>query len=297
MKKLTIYSTIWLAIAIITIIGTALAVVGFTSGASTTLYIDKNGIHRESEATNESHDTGEIKKLDINASSAHIDVIASDKYGYEIISRTGSNFDNSYENGTLKIKQRYGFRLNIFSIYTGEDVIKVYLPADALLGDITVKNSSGKVNVDSINSDNTYIRIDSGKAQIENTVGKRVKVDVSSGNVNISNVKAENFDVVLSSGKINADRLDSNGLNLYISSGKANLSGKLGGTNRIKVSSGTVNMDITGDKSSYSKILSVDSGSIKIDGVKTKTGEIISDADNSLDISINSGRANINFTK
>ncbi|WBL41702.1 DUF4097 family beta strand repeat-containing protein [Algoriphagus halophytocola] len=200
----------------------------------------------------------------------------------------------------LKISYERSSRNSSWGNNRNKGYIKITGPKEIAL---SLKNSSGTVDVDGVSNEETNLRVSSGKVNAQNIMGDlRVKASsgslnlnnisgdviagVTSGNANISNVNG-NLDYESTSGSLDADSIDGE-LSVSLTSGNAKLS-NIGSLGRLKFTSGNIrasnaglsgNTEFNGtsgnfkiqtdsDLKAFNFSLRASSGNLKVGGINT----------------------------
>jgi len=332
---------IWKIIILTIVVGLVFSVVAMGMGASRWVYWTFQGVHIV--------DTGDEKKItelnlarieniEISADNSDIEFIQSDQYGVEILIYSG-DVQWGVENKKLSISfgDQGGIRffdLNLSFRYP-RNSIKVYLPADALLstvsvktsagnmklgdfraGDVWIKNSFGKLSVDSIACNQLEIEMNAGDFTGKNlSVAKEIKyrndfgsskfeavgandlnVQCSSGGIEMNRVTAANVNVRNDFGNITATDLTSLSANIHARSGGINVSGTFTGQTVIHNNFGNIRFATSLSREDYTYDLSTDFGSVSVDdsrsGSSARGGN---ESANSLKITNSSGGIQVYF--
>jgi len=334
---------IWQIAACAMALGLILAGIGFISGGAKALTVGQNGIHllKDTPYTLKNPNIEAFQSIDFDIQSADVDFIKSDHYGIEI-HYSGDTRKPLYtvENGTLKVtnagKNEFIFFNIDFGISNRSNAIKVYLPANVSLKDVTIKNASGDLNLGNFTaqkadikvpfgnvtmhdvcSDTLSVTINSGDGILRNINAKKLQVNdyfgditiddmtasqltsvMKSGDYTIRNSKVDNMNVTNKFGKIGASNITTTQLTAQCNSGDMEFSGAIGGKTDIVSKFGDVDFSTSLPESQYSYDLSVKFGDIKVNGNEDapKVKEN-SGAANSLTISNSSGDINADFQK
>jgi DUF4097 and DUF4098 domain-containing protein YvlB len=288
----------WVIVLCLAVVGAGLMIGGYFLGADTDIYIDESGFNIGNDddyKTISQRDTEEISAIEIDTASTNIEIIPSDEYGFDI---TGRSLEYSFENGTLEVTQKNTFfKWHLFGINAENDSIRIYLPGNAHLENVSINNSSGKLNISGFNADKVDVDLTSGRTIIHSVKAGTLAANSSSGDIKITDTSADKFDINLTSGDLSMSGIDSNGYSARLTSGSARLEGDFRGDSIIEVTSGNVNMDIEGDKSDYRRFISITSGSASVDGDRDDLNDSNTGASNSIEINVTSGSAEINFGK
>lgn len=291
---------LWKTLLTMAVIGAALMAAGYVLGAEMSVYIDFGGLHigNEERGMQSQPDIGKVTDIEIDVLSADIEIVPSDKFGFDISSRDNAPITYTLEGGRLKISQALMRSLRLVNLdfdFTN-DTVTVYVPESEALNNVSIKTLSGTINIGELNCRRLEMSMASGNTKIYRAMAKELNVHSVSGDVALNQCEAENFGFVLASGKLTADGLQSNGLSVNLTSGDANISGRFNGSNSIKVLSGDVNMKIYGEEDDYNRTVSLVSGDVHINGTKSNAS-VRNSADNDLIIDITSGDVKIEFVK
>ena len=334
--------TIWKVVIILVAVGLVLSIVGVAMGASRWVYWDRSGSHIvdvSAEKRITELDLEQIKNIEIKADFSDIEFITSDKYGIDICYRDevvtwgleSGNLTVSVNNA-VRVRPRF-FDINLSFTYP-KNYIKVYLPADAELDNVSVYTSAGDIKAGSFNAD--YVQIDNdfgrldvnsitcnrlkikmsagdfsgrnlvsgdieyrndfGKSKFETINAKSLNVNCSAGDIRLSGCKVESIDVNNDFGKITATDLISSKTNIYASAGDIDISGEFSGQTVIKEDFGSVRFTTSKAKEDYSYDVFTDFGSVMVDNSRVRGGtQSGSSAVNSLYITNSAGDIHVNF--
>jgi hypothetical protein len=289
--------TLWKITACAAVAGALLVSVGLLFGANTNgFYVDTNGVHVNSENQFTlvcKSDIDVISQINIDVASAHVRVIQADSYGFEIYGKDG-RFNYSFVNGRLEISQRHIFSIG-FMFKTPQEYVEIRLPQGAILDDVSMRIASGKIDVESLRCDTLDLRLTSGRANLVNVQTNTTVMRVTSGSIILNNAVSDSFNFALSSGNITANGLQSGGLHATATSGNINLSGVFYGNTTANVTSGRIRVDVDGIEQDYNRVINVTSGRVNVNSVRSGSGNVNYNAQNTLDISAISGNIDISF--
>lgn len=230
---------------------------------------------------------------DIEEAVTGID-ISAENMSVEIIQENIANIRLEYESGSsdvmpaiecrdgiLYIKQQTENKLlNInFGLLGGEELLKVYIPADADINDVTVDTKNGKVDIGSGMS-----------------VGK-LKVKTNNGAILADNVKVtERTELVTSNGKIECNGEFYKYTYIKTSNGAVSIAGKYYDEIIVNTSNGKIEADMALSEREYDIDADTGNGIIKINGDKS-SGSIIRERgkDNKLKLKTGNGSIDIKF--
>ncbi|MEG0771248.1 MAG: DUF4097 family beta strand repeat-containing protein [Clostridia bacterium] len=291
---------LWCGIIILFIAGLIVATIGFCMGGARSLYIDEKGVNiMQKDFVNEivKIDLDKFSELSVNASSQIVEVIASDKYALELDCRNPEKISYTLENDKLTVKNNSGFMMDFnFGINMKADVIRIYLPTEAVLNKLDAKVTSGKIIANDQKTKELVLSVNSGTAEINNIVSEKGVLKVTSGNVTVNNSNFEKLETSVISGKMKLFDITSNELLAKVTSGNLEANGELLGNVNVNVTSGSAKLSLKGSSIDYSKKLKATSGNVVVDNIKTTDvyTEILN-TENTLDLSTTSGAIKVDF--
>ena len=271
-KMSAIKDNIWKIILIIIAVGLIVSLIGFLMGAKRWIYInDKGGISivdTSKEITVNDFALDSFTSMEIDADSADVEIIISDKYGIE-----ATYFDKKdnpvwkVENNVLKVDYPQKDTLMLFNFNLSfnfkNSKLKIYLPQDAELGEADIKLSYGKVKIDELKVKELSIKNSFGDVNINNITAEDIKLTLSSGKFNVSNITAKEITAKNSYGAGYFKTVTTDRLSVKMSSGDLSLTGCTIGALDIKNSYGAVNCQ---DIVSGGTDINVSSGAIRLKG-------------------------------
>ncbi|MCL1791200.1 MAG: DUF4097 domain-containing protein [Peptococcaceae bacterium] len=315
---------LWLVLGIVVVVGLMLMGVGLIIGGIPDLYIDWDGIHLGETDRQEfsSGDLGKISGLDVLTSSIRVEIIpVSSAAGETASAHLSVDCDKnqqitwSVENGELRVRQTSRLVWQILNIGgLRDDIVRIYIPTGDELNRVVLKNSSGVLSVDGISCQTFDAKTTSGKLTVSRvyaqdfgvsaTSGRCVmtdcgavtmKLSLTSGSMEISGVKAETLRLTAASGGVKGNGIITQGLSAHATSGSVRLAGEFAGDNTFEVQSGSCTVETKGSKGDYSRYISVNSGTVWVNGQKTQGNDVNTSAPNSMRIKVTSGSARVVF--
>lgn len=294
---------IWIIAIVLIVSGAALTAAGWAMGARGGIYIDRGGVHASTNGGTvriSEENIGAFTDISVDADYANIKLIASDKYAIDIQLNDGQTPDWTITNGKLSVNTHTvgGFQIGIMNFNMGESYVKIYVPENAALENVTLNTSSGDISltdaeISRLKVDNAY-----GKLVMDNVKSGEADIKMSAGSVTIDGGETGFLKIKNSYGSIKADGFTSRGTDIHASSGSIKLRGVLTGENSISDSYGSVLFETSAGEQDYAYELSTAYGSIKVNG-KTRGGDVSRSADsgNTLDIHASAGSIEVNFGK
>ena len=288
-----------LVILIIVLVAAAAVV---AAGSQINVYQDAKGIHfadRNSAEILSEKDSKHFNEIQIKTDSANIEILTGDNFGFEFMA--GSTVDTSYSlvDKKLTITQKSKtmlFNLNLWS--QKSDYIRIYLPKEAIMNNISISDESGNITINTLNCENLDITSTSGNTVLNTASSSIILIDKTSGNVDMKNCRTGRLDMSLTSGNLNASGMETGAVSISQTSGNITMAGKLLGDTVISGVSGNIKLDITGDKATYNRDISVISGNVNVDGSSNKSDKYENaSATNSLKLKTTSGNVTVNFVK
>ena len=224
---------IWLICACAMVLGLILGIIGFVCGGARAVNVNQSGIHISSGALQTIKDLNlnAFQSIDLDTKDFNIEFVQSEHYGIEI-SYYNDDHQPTYsvENGTLKAsdgEQNQFYNLN-FGFFWHPNTMKIYLPKNVSLKDVTIKNASGSINIADFSAQTTNIGLSSGNLTMHDAASNTLTITLSSGNITLENVNsetAENTKIESQSGWINIKNLSSKTLAVSAKSGNIDLKG------------------------------------------------------------------------
>jgi len=254
--------TIWKIIVILIAAGLILAIIGFSLGASRSLYIDRTGVHVSGNETTyiSEHDLASFSNIVIDAGFIDVEFFSSNAYGIEI-SSDNADLRWTVESDTLTVSLLRSSRVQIMSFdfsSSNRNYIRVLIPDDAIFDTVDARTSSGDIKIGDIKATSVEINSTTGNIIANNIVSLRANVQTTSGNIR--------------------------------------LSGDFFGNTEVHARTGDVRVSASGDKNDYSFRLSTRTGTIRSDGERL-SNEIADrpTRENHISITTTSGNIEVNF--
>lgn len=219
-----------------------------------------------------SSEVEKIVSLKIDISSTNLIIQSGNEFKVET-NNTRISFNNN--NGSIKIIEKSGS-----SFYNAYSDLIVYIPDDiTIIDEINIESGAGKVNIESLNARDLYLKIGSGDSHIEN-----VKI-------------TQEAEIIGGIGKTEFKSCEINNLVGSFGVGKFTFSGKMIGRSEIDSGIGAIDLYLIGNEQEYSIDVSKGIGNIIFNGNKIYKDGKYGNGANSLDIDGGSGEIKINFTQ
>ena len=303
---------IWKIIIIVIIVGLLLSVVGFFTGASRIIYFSRSGVQVSGGEISQITETNleQFRSVSVDVGFSDVEFVNSDSFGIDLYG-IDMEWLWTLEDGKLNITHNRSAQLHVVNlnfVTAGRNYVKIFLPADAELENVTIKTSSGDIKLGSFRADNVDIRSSFGDATLNNITSNHLQVDLNSGrftgtnlstgkldfksqfgnghfqSVTANSFKAESssgdlrftgctfgeFDATNRFGDIIAGGLVSSRTNIQASSGDVRITGDLSGETIIHTDFGDTKLTLSRDKDEYSYNISVRFGNITYDGVRMR---------------------------
>ena len=240
----------------LTVLGIALMIAGYASGAKTEVYFEKNKV-RTADRKNISEITETLSSfsaVDVDLTSSDIEFIAADGEP-RIEFYSGRNIEWEIENDTLEIndgsEENFSIGVNLSFLFRNRNtnLIKVYLPENSELSEIDIKCTSGDARFFGVNSE--YIRAEmiSGDIIFENLVSNECRLRLVSGDAKLR-------------------MIDVNELFIANISGDCDVSGTVT-VGRYEFTAGDIDLILSGSSDEYRKDINIFSGDLYINGKKS----------------------------
>ena len=238
---------IWKLVIILVVAGIFLMMIGYLLGASTTLYLDRTGIHvpKEIEYRIKDLDIGYINEIYIDINHCDVEFIKADKYGIDACSYD-TEWEWSHENDTLIIDHSNRYSMHILSLNLSNqspkrNYIKVYLPNEAKLNSVQITSNSGSMTIGDLDAELLKIYSSYGNVKLNSVSCISMSIDLDSsdftgkdlvaesisytnkyGDSRFSNVNADTFTADCNSGDLTLDTCTYNDMSIKNSYGKVN---------------------------------------------------------------------------
>jgi len=221
-----------------------------------------------------------VTNIDISAVSANIEFVHSNDYRVEIINRNNNRAPIRYsvDDNVLIITQDtfISFGVNL----QRNDSITVFLPSHIDLDSVDVRTVSGNITLNEVTSYD-------------------MRISATSGAVRLDSVTVDNMSISVISGSIRADNLKTERLIADTISGSTTISGELRGDTSIDTTSGTVRVTVLPRGMAVNSHISVLSGNINVNGERisgrTHTFDSRGYTDSNIIISTLSGNVHLDF--
>lgn len=267
-KFLAIFLSIFIIINIFTGIMFALSIIS-------KIGINKNGlsfnVNYEETTFNEKY--YDVDRLDIDVSAAVLTIKEGSEF--EVNAKVDLNhFSSNLNNGTLKIKEKSNWFLNIKIV----PEITVYIPYSNKLKNLNINSGAGTVDIMNISAERFDFNQGAGRLIIDSSSFKEINIDGGVGEIVIENSYLNDLD--LESGV-----------------GKTTISSFISGLSEIESGVGEVNLNLLGNLSDYRIETEKGIGAIKINGENQPNNTILGTGENRLDVKSGIGSININVKK
>jgi len=305
----------WVIAGILMVCGLVLAGLGILNGAvNSGIFVDRTGIHvisRDDAAVVSELDLAAFGNISIDADSADVTFIQSDKYGMKVSYYSGpDSFSWSDENGalTLRLQSKNFFNIG-FGWFIPGSKVAVYLPEGAQMDNVSVKSGSGNISLGGFSANDLTVNNSYGNVTLRDVTSGAMQVNMSSGNLNGTGIGGGSFDfknrygdakftsvnfrsmtAAMSSGditftdstldslsaansygNITGSNLTTSGAGFDLSSGNIRLNGAFSGTTRITSQFGDVRLTTSLPRNTYTYNITTKYGDMVIDGVKAGT--------------------------
>jgi DUF4097 and DUF4098 domain-containing protein YvlB len=179
--------TLWLVIAFMFAFGLILAGVGLLAGAAHRPLYFERGRRTKGDYRDDVHEslrnTEPITDIDIEVAQADIQFITSDTYGYDIDLKDQWPVNIKFASGKLSVSQRPALLSLGITPDLGFGAIKIYLPADARLGDVDISTASGDISIEALEVNRLTLDLVSGTLTSHDTTCAALRLNVVSAQV------------------------------------------------------------------------------------------------------------------
>ncbi|MCH7323255.1 DUF4097 domain-containing protein [Solibacillus sp. MA9] len=256
-------------------IGIVFTIIGFASGGRWFILVDSAGFHVPSEQSliSQSYELEAFKNIIVTNEHADIEIIQSDSFSLELSTYKMTDVMYSVKGDTLTVESN-NQKNNAMTLGVGPfktPSIKIYVPKDALLSNITLKSSFGDVNLQQLNYE-------------------QLNLDVRHGDISFNNIKAGHTEIINAFGDITLQQFTSASLIVESEHGDIEVDGELNGNTTVTSSFGDVELILVNNKENFGFKLNTSFGDITVDG-EEYNGKIskLYEGDNQLEVLLSHG--------
>lgn len=258
-------------------------------------------IYDNKDFVNENKELDKFDNIDINLDYADVELVSSDKYGIELAHN--KNFGNiiyEVKNNTLSVKNEVKIGININFDFFGsakKTKVKVLVPSNEILENITVNSKAGDINISNIKGNNLVSNCDFGNVKINEVNINKIESTAKSGDIEFNKVNTKGIIIENDFGDFEAENIVCEASDISVKSGEIKLNGAIKGENKISNDFGDIEINTTLADNEYSYKVDVDFGDVKIDGtdVKGNVSNTNKSAKNKIDITCASGDVKVSF--
>lgn len=218
--------------------------------------------------------------LTLNADYGDVTVMASDHYGIAYGMPDYETLTYDIQDGALNVTEYdsrsmdsngniYLFNLNFGSFTDGSDYetpyLTIYVPENADLDKITVKNESGYIRLSDLQSNLLTVTCDYGDMKVNNISSNDININMESGYLEMDTVTSDTLSAYNDYGDIDMQQLSVSGdARIALESGNCNLKELSVDNLDISSSYGSVDLYLNTPLSEYGYDLYTDYGSISL---------------------------------
>ncbi|MEG0386181.1 MAG: DUF4097 family beta strand repeat-containing protein, partial [Solibacillus sp.] len=256
-------------------IGILFTLVGFTSGGNWYVIKDNSGFYVPKEQTlaPQSYELGAFKNIIISIEHSDIELLPSDSFSMEVIAFKPTDVTYVVKGDTLTVKSN-NTNNNAMTIGFGPfktPSIKIYVPTDVLLSNITIDSSFGDINLEKLKYE-------------------QFNLDVSYGDVSFKNVESGHTEITNAFGDISLQQFTSESLVVHNEYGDIGIAGELNGKTTINSSFGDIDLQLLNNKNALGFELSTSFGDLTVNekDYGTKLSQL-HEGKNQLEVSLSQG--------
>lgn len=322
MKKLSKAMTIIASSMIV--VGILLAVIGLSAGAKLSITNSGAGfkVWDPEDRKVETFPLSAFTSMDVNMLDADIEIIPSNEYKLLIERHKDQEIIHEIKNNMLIIEEKERKTSNFFNIGLGfvnttQTKIKIYIPNDTNLSEVTLVNNFGDIRIDGMIAEKLDIHAADGDLTMNEMEINELKMVNQFGDISGNNVSAKDLMIEMTDGDavfntISTDsvvmkngfgdttfkNLTSQGMNIESNDGDIEIHGLLLGTSIIHSSFGDVNMKLMNKEAELSYNIHNNFGDITINDneFNTKAVQKVDSKDN-LEITSKDGDVEIIYDR
>ena len=251
----------WNKIALFLIIlGLGIFAIGWATGARGASFVFEDGWFRIITTANDTFETvsihAAVTEINVNSTSARIIVEPASNATSTTVTLSNINPDAvdfsgntlSINTGTSVYAQDINFNrrtvIQLFSLgdTPGRREIRIQVPANQL-NSVNITNTSGRVDINGMNTEVLYIRATSGNVHINNVTAETLETRATSGNIRVNNITAETLSVTATSGNIHVNNATAETLSAIATSGNVRGENVHFSDGMLRSTSGNVNIE------------------------------------------------------
>ena len=190
------------------------------------------------------------------------------------VETNSKNVSYKGKSNTLTLEEKSNNWLNR-NKKTGELVITI--PKNSKYKKVSISNGAGKINIDTLKTNNLELNVGAGKVSINNlVVESSTDIDGGAGEIVINNSELSNLDLDMGVGKVT-------------------ISGKLYSSSDIDAGVGELSINLDGSEEDYEISIEKGVGEATINGENIKNEAVYGNGSNKIDIDGGIGKISINF--
>jgi hypothetical protein len=245
-----------------------------------------------------------FKNINVNVLFHKLEIINTEnsEYRYEINGRNNSKIIHEMKNETLNIMYNFSLYNHLCDVMYGMNKfnIKIFVPKNVPFDIISIKNTSGMINIKETSCKIFDLQTTSGNISIAAGRAENFKAKQTSGKLNFDGCIIGNAEIKKTSGNLEIINSKIQGLQISSTSGNTVFSGVLTGKTNIESTSGSINLVIDSKKDNYNIQIDATSGRIILDGQKIekkkdKQYNKSENCQNNLRLKSTSGNVLVNF--
>ncbi|MDD3403664.1 MAG: DUF4097 family beta strand repeat-containing protein [Hespellia sp.] len=272
--------------------GVVLLFIGmFLLGGTPGFYIDGTGIHTSFQRgenqwqIKEKTRTDAFANISVDVDYADIEIIESDDYyiEYQLENRAEPQFRVADKTLSLKnpeSQQQGHFSFLDFTFFSTdkelrEDVVKIYVPKNADLKNITLYTGTGDITLkDALTAENVSITNDYGEVAIGTLTAKTADLQVEAGDIRIESLTLDSLNVEDDYGNLRVDAYDCSEAEITMSSGDVTFKNADFNTLAVESEYGSVKIGVQKELEQYQLDLATEYGEITLpDGSRIQQDE------------------------
>lgn len=271
------------------VVGLVMASIGYATGGSASVTIDRGGVHPVKSERNELHvdEPLAFTELEVNVSVGDVRVISGEKFSLDAIYNDGMEPGYSLEGNVLKVydsgAMESSFQFNV-GLIRKTNSVTVVLPADLRLaranvnvdvGDATLESfdvgaleahaSTGKVTLRNLRADELSARSSVGDMIIDNVeVDGQITAKSGTGRVSARNLSCASAEMTSDVGNVELTGIKSAALVVKTGTGDVKASGEMLGETHITAGVGGVDVKLDAPRDQYKVDASTGIGGVRV---------------------------------
>jgi len=265
-------AAIWIVALCLIVAGAGLAWTGLTLGARTQYSMSWQGLRPVEQARYALEETeiGAFGSVDVACDLADVEFFPSDAWTleYELFDLDREP-EWSVEGGVLQVRavSRSSSSINLSFGSSGRSRLRVGFPEGSEFTDVSIVSDLGSLSMAGVSAQSAQITLDVGSLDMQDCSFGSAQITMDLGDFRATGLVTKSADIRMSLGALTVHGCDMSGTSVITAKqGDVLIEGAVTGDFTAANDIGDIDLAVDGDKGDYSYQLTVDLGSIHVDG-------------------------------